>query len=174
MLYHHNPQTAQWLLACAIGGLFLFWPAIAQPLVVLNALGQQEQASILATVAAVWRGGYWDVALWVGLFAILIPLLRLLLMLVSGFSALRGRPNRWATFALRSSQLMTEWGMGEIYLLGVLVALVKLSDLARVEVGLGLMSLAGLIALTTIMEWATAHETLWRRLEGDGDHATTG
>jgi len=65
---------------------------------------------------------------------------------------------RWALWSVR----MAPWGMTEVYLLGALVAFVKLDDLAAVVVGPALYAFALMSALTA---WSATHTAgVWRSL----------
>jgi len=52
---------------------------------------------------------------------------------------------------LRLMQMVRPWGMVEVFLLGVLVALVKLSNMANVLPGVALWSFAALTILLTVV-----------------------
>ena len=61
--------------------------------------------------------------------------------------------------------------MAEVYLLGVLVAFVKLSDMARVELAVAFYAFCALILLSTAANAAMDPREVWSRLEdlGEGD-----
>lgn len=98
------------------------------------------------------------------LAAILIPLLRLLCSTWVLAQAHAGRRPRPLAPVFRHIGLLHPWAMTEVYLLGLIVAWVKLRDLATIELGTALFALVGLILL---MIWAEAalepHED-WERV----------
>src|SRR5947199_279214 len=65
----------------------------------------------------------------------------------------------------RLVHLLHPWAMTEVYLLGLIVAWVKLKDLAQVHLGLGIVAF---VALIVVMVWAEAalepHE-VWERVQ---------
>jgi paraquat-inducible protein A len=56
--------------------------------------------------------------------------------------------------------------MAEIFVLGVGVALVKVVDLARVEIGPAFWMFAGLVLITLLQDTFTCRWTIWRALDG--------
>jgi paraquat-inducible protein A len=64
----------------------------------------------------------------------------------------------------RITELLRPWAMMEVYLLGVLVAYVKLSALARLELGTALFAFGGLIVVMIAAEAALEPQEIWRRL----------
>jgi paraquat-inducible protein A len=64
----------------------------------------------------------------------------------------------------RITELLRPWAMMEVYLLGVIVAYVKLSDLARLELGIALFAFVGLIVVMIAAEAALEPHEIWRRL----------
>ena len=61
--------------------------------------------------------------------------------------------------------MITPWGMVEVMMLGVLVALVKLAHLAEIVLGVALWSLAALVILLAAAAAAFEPRDLWARLE---------
>jgi paraquat-inducible protein A len=64
----------------------------------------------------------------------------------------------------RMTELLRPWAMMEVYLLGVIVAYVKLSDLARLELGLAVYGFVGLILVMMAAEAALDPHRIWERL----------
>ena len=59
------------------------------------------------------------------------------------------------------------WGMLEVYMLGVLVAIVKLSELASIELGVAFWCYAALILDTAAAASSLQADLIWTRLEED-------
>ena len=74
-------------------------------------------------------------------------------------------PCAWHDFA------MQPWSMNEVMLLGVLVSLTKIAELATVTPGLGMFALGGLIALLPAITVSFDAEEIWKRVEwADGTY----
>jgi paraquat-inducible protein A len=68
-------------------------------------------------------------------------------------------------YAFRYYHYLDEWGMLEVYMLGVLVAVVKLSGMASVLPGIGLYCFIALLLVTTLMSSLLDEEGFWTRIE---------
>jgi paraquat-inducible protein A len=64
----------------------------------------------------------------------------------------------------RASEIMHPWAMMEVFLLGVIVAYVKLSDLAKLELGVAMMAFVALILVMVWSEVALDPREVWARL----------
>ena len=71
----------------------------------------------------------------------------------------------FATRVFRIYETLHPWAMTEVYMLGILVALVKLADLASIEVGIALWSVAALIVTMAATDSALENHEIWERLE---------
>lgn len=149
-------------LALAIAGLILFVPANVYPLLSLETLGLRQSETIFTSAMSLYSDDLWFVAGLVLLFAILVPLVKLVLLLYVSASLHGGGLWRGTALALRSYQHLDEWGMLEVYLLGIMVSVVKLSDVATIQPGLGLYSLAGLILVTLLSSTMMDRDLFWR------------
>ena len=66
---------------------------------------------------------------------------------------------------------MREWGMLEVYLIGILVSIVKLADLAELSVGLGLFCFIALLLVQVWLEVTMSPHQIWEALAGEDRHA---
>jgi paraquat-inducible protein A len=66
---------------------------------------------------------------------------------------------------------LRDWGMLEVYLMGVLVAVVKLADMAELRLGLGLACFIGLLVVQICLEIIMSPHQIWAALSGEDDHA---
>jgi paraquat-inducible protein A len=65
----------------------------------------------------------------------------------------------------RAVETLSPWSMTEVYMLGILVALVKLADLATIVPGIALYSFVALIISMAAADAALEPEQVWERLE---------
>jgi paraquat-inducible protein A len=71
---------------------------------------------------------------------------------------------RWIGEMLRGAHAMAPWSMNEVMLLGILVALIKIAELATVEPGVGMYAIGTLVVLfAAIMATVEPHE-IWKRV----------
>ena len=55
--------------------------------------------------------------------------------------------------------------MGEVMILGIMVALVKIAELASVDVGIGMYAIGGLVVLFAAISMTFDPREVWRRVE---------
>ena len=152
-------------MALAITALIIFGIANAYPVASMSVQGMVQQASLLDAVAITWRQAT-IVAVMTGLSGFVLPLLQLSVLLwVLGLVA--GREPRGFHQAMRLLGLLRPWCMVPVFLLGVLVAVVKLAGMADVSPGIGLAGFGLLTVLLTILGRLSPH-VIWRYAETAG------
>ena len=152
-------------LALAITGLLLFIPANLLPVMSLQLIGQETSTTIYEGSLVLFREGLYWTALLVFSASVVIPLCKLLLMLfVSGYLYL-GRSSPLLPYAMRYYHHIDEWGMLEVYMLSVLVAVVKLKGMASVIPDIGLYCFICLLLVTTLMSSLLDHDAVWQQIE---------
>jgi paraquat-inducible protein A len=92
----------------------------------------------------------------------LAPALELAAMIYLLLGLRVGIPQSRFALAFRWVQRLRAWGMIDVLMLGILVALVKLSSLARVAPGLGLWSFAALLVLMAALNITFNPREVWR------------
>lgn len=165
LLISSRHRSIERTLALALAGLILFFPANLFPILSLTALGMSQSETIFTSAKALYDNQLYLVSGLVLLCAIIVPLLKLLLLIYLSLHLLQHKPSRMLGWAMRSYQQLDSWGMLEIYMLGVLVSIIKLIDVAEVTPGIGLYSLAGLIITTLLTSTQLDRHRFWRRIE---------
>ena len=97
--------------------------------------------------------------------AIVAPALQIGLMLAIVFGAYREHPRRWVGALLRHYPTTRTWSMIEVMMLGVLVALVKIADYAKVIPGVALFVLGALVFLLAAIQVSFDAREVWKRVE---------
>jgi paraquat-inducible protein A len=112
-----------------------------------------------------WLQGHELIAVAVALCAVVAPTTYIALQLVVLLMIRKPPAPSWVALALRWTALAHRWSMTEVMMLGILVALTKLSQLATVTPGLAMYAVGVLIVLLArIAIDANPHE-YWRRVE---------
>jgi paraquat-inducible protein A len=149
-------------LALTLGALVLFLIANGFPLLELDVQGRSQSTTFTGAALALMRADMQALGLAVWVTSVLVPGLVLgvtLYVLVAVRFRLRMPLVRpflaWLT-------RMRPWGMLDVFMLGILVAMVKLSDMAEIIVGPGLYAFAPLLLFS-----AGAASTLEPRLLWD-------
>ena len=79
--------------------------------------------------------------------------------------ALGHRPARGAAQAFRLAEHLKPWAMAEVFLVGVAVALVKVSGLATLSIGPSFWAFAGLVVITVLKDNYMSSLIIWKTLE---------
>jgi len=164
-LYQSRENSAERTLALAITGLLLFIPANLLPVMSMTIIGQESSTTIYKGSLVLFQEGLYWTALLVFFASIVIPFCKLLLMLFISGSLHRERFSPLLPYAFRYYHYLDEWGMLEVYMLGVLVAVVKLKGMASVIPGIGLYCFIALLLVTTLMSSLLDEECFWTRIE---------
>lgn len=156
-------DTPLWI---ACGALVLFVLSNASPLLILQLHGTVKLATIPGCIRTLVALGWpWLAAILITTIVLAPPvyLAGLVYVLVR---ARQGRATPWTMRVFRIVQEFQPWGMTSVFLLGILVAYVKLKDMAVVMPGSSMYALAAfsiaLAALTTSLEPAAVWDALER------------
>lgn len=160
-----KPNGPERALALSIASLVLFVTANLFPLLGMNIQGRVQQAELISGVLELGRQGFWIMAAVIFVVSILAPALKIFGMLYVLLPLHRGFKLPYAIGLFRLTETLRPWSMTEVYLLGILVALVKLADLATIVPGLALYSFVGLILSMAAADAALEPEIVWERLE---------
>jgi paraquat-inducible protein A len=159
-LGHGAAYSLSTWLALVVTTTVVFIFANAFPVAVISLGGLESQATIWQSVLALSEGPGAPVAVTAALITIGIPALQLGTLLWVLSFAVRGRGCPGFVEAMRILRVSKPWGMVEVCLLAILVALVKLSGFVHVVAGVGV---AATIVLAPLMAIVTNRNTedLW-------------
>lgn len=153
------------VVGLATTSLILTLLAVFVPFLNLTSGGRTTSASLVSVVAGFSQGIMEPLAVAVLGFILVLPLARLLLLIFALGPAVLGRtPGTGAAPALRWAIRLKPWAMGEIFMVGVAVALVKLAGLATIGIGPAFWALAAVVLLTAYQETFMCRHTLWTAL----------
>jgi paraquat-inducible protein A len=152
-------------LALTIAAFIFFVLANLEPLLGLATHGRQTSTTIFGSVLEMWGRGYEITAVLVGFCAILAPAVYISFMLVINFMALRPPAPWWIGILLHWSDRQQTWSMPEVMLLGILISLIKLSDIATMIPGVGMYAAGALIILLASIKISFDPTVIWQRLQ---------
>ena len=155
------------VLGLAVTVAVLMIAAVFLPFIGITAGGLRSDSSVFDAAMAFDRGALAPLALVVLAFIVLVPLARVALTLWALAPIALGRPLLpGAAWAFRWDEELKPWAMTEIFVIGVSIALVKISDLAAVSLGPAFWLFGGLVAVGALQDGLTDRWTLWRAIEG--------
>jgi len=172
-LYRTHSISMDTAIAVAISALVLLVLSNAYPMVTLELNGSKRTATLMRAVWDMYLQGYVPVAILVLLTTVLIPLFQIsawLYLLISlrmnrggtGGQGLAARPIAGRNELFRALGRLRPWAMPEVFMLGALVAMVKLSAMATVIPGISLFSYGALMLILATLSAITPAEQFWQ------------
>lgn len=171
VLYRRRRHGLDTTLALTLAAAVLFGLGNAFPLVGLDMQGQTRATSLWGAVSTLWDQDMALLAALVFATTLALPAFDLAAMLWLLLPLALGRRPPAGALVLRGLLAIKPWGMVEVFMLGVLVALVKLAHLATVVPGVALWSFGALILLMAAAAASFDADLAWSRL-GDVSRAT--
>jgi paraquat-inducible protein A len=151
-------------LALAIAALLVLVVANATPLMGLSAVGRHASTTIIGGAYQMWLEGQELTAAIVAFCAIIAPAGFLLCLLLVLLAVRRPPAPRWVGGMLRWAEYTRPWAMTEVMMLGIMVALIKIADLAKVDAGIGMFAVGVLMLLFPAILSSVDTEELWARV----------
>lgn len=161
-------------LALTVAALIAFIVANTTPIMGLSAVGRSASTTILGGAYEMWMTGEQITAVVVAFCVVFAPALYLLFMLAVLIWMRRPPAPYWVGEILRWGLHMQPWSMYEVMLLGVLVALIKIAELATVDVGIGMYALGALVVLFPAIMLSFDAREVWQRVEWVDDAPANG
>lgn len=136
-LYGQAGGTLSPSLALYMAALVAWVISQVFPVLSFELNGQVVDATIATGVITLTNQGKWEIALAVLLCATIMPGLKILGSIVSNIAALRNWHSPLILRVCKLTERVTPFAMVEVYLLGVIVAYVKMADFGQLTVGIG-------------------------------------
>jgi paraquat-inducible protein A len=152
-------------LALTLAAAILFVVANTAPLMGLSVIGRSSATTIAGGVYQMWEQGERITAVVVAFCAMIAPGIYILFMLTVLLAARRPPVPLWIGELLRGAASMQPWSMSEVMILGILVALIKIAELATVEPGIGMYAIGGLVVLLAAIAMTFDVSEIWKRME---------
>lgn len=146
-----------------LSALILYIPANYYPIFTMTYLGRTSETTIFSGVVTLFKDGLYGLAIIIFCVSIIVPVLKIsvLLYLILSQYVRAFRFSQLNSRLLRFIDRIGPWSMIDVFLVAILVALVKLEDLARVEPGPGVVAFAGVVILTLVASNTFDSRLLW-------------
>ena len=153
-------------IALSIAALVLFLLSNAYPLVAIQANGSTRSATLVGAALGFYRQDHAGLAALVFITTVVGPFLQIagLLYLLIPLRRQQRAPGLNTVFRLLA--LVRPWTFIEVFMLGALVALVRVAAYARVLPGVALWSCALLMLTLAALTSRTSPGQFWRWVEG--------
>ncbi len=158
--WHNSIQhTWAWLLTSVV----LYIPANFMPIMVTRVLGKETHNTILGGVVTLWEHGSYPIAIVIFVASVLVPLGKMLVLAWLCLSVQVG-----STFApaqktrlYRITEFVGRWSMVDVFVVGILVALIQLGNVMSILPGLAALAFAAMVAATMLAAMAFDPRLLW-------------
>jgi paraquat-inducible protein A len=152
-------------IALSIVALVLFLLSNAYPLVAIHSNGSTRAATLIGAALGLYRQDHTGLAALVFITTVVGPFLQIaaLLYLLIPLRRKRQAPGQNTVFRLLAQ--VRPWTFVEVFMLGALVALVRLAAFARVVPGVALWSCALLMLTLAALTSRTSPAQFWRWVE---------
>jgi len=164
VLYRRKKDSLNRTLALTIAGLILFVVANTYPFLAMKKEGLMQETTLLAGVKELFAQNMWELAALVLLTTFLTPFIQLSGMLYVLLPLKFNRLPWRLPFIFRFLQNIQPWGMMEVFMLGILVAIVKLAKMASIIPGISLYSFAALILVLAGATASLDPDIVWDRV----------
>ena len=164
-LHVRKRNSLQRTWALLIAAALCYAPANLFPVMTVTSLGQVQSDTIMSGVIFLLNHGMWPLAAIVFTASIFVPLAKLFSLAFLLVSVQRGSAWRPAerTRAYRVTLAIGRWSMVDIYVVTILVALVRLGNLATIEAGAGAVFFGAVVVLTMLAAETFDPRLIWDR-----------
>lgn len=162
-LHLRKPDSISRSWAFLIAAYVLYVPANVLPVMETGSLFGSQRDTIMSGVVYLWTSGSWPLALIIFIASIMVPGMKLLAITVLLLSV-QHRPG-WRrhdrTKLYRIVELVGRWSMVDIYVAGILAALVQFKALATIKAGPGAVAFGAVVVLTMFAAEAFDPRLIW-------------
>jgi paraquat-inducible protein A len=164
-LAHRRADPLELPLALTVAASIAFIIANTMPLMGLSAVGREASTTIFGGALEMWEQGSAITAVVVAFCALIAPAGHLVFLLTVLIAMRHPPAPRWVGEMLRSAAFMKPWSMTEVMMLGILVALFKIAQLATVIPDAGMYAAGAFIFLLAGVLVTFDPQEAWARVE---------
>ncbi|ETX03007.1 MAG: paraquat-inducible protein A [Candidatus Entotheonella factor] len=170
-LHIRKPNSIARTWALVIAAFIFYLPANLLPIMTVTSLGKTQSDTIMSGVIYLFLHGMWPLALVVFVASVVVPLLKLMILMYLLISVQCG--SRWRPYdrtrLYRITESIGRWSMVDIYVVTILVALVRLGNLATIQAGAGAVFFGAMVIITIFAAMTFDPRLIWDNLEHSGD-----
>jgi paraquat-inducible protein A len=154
--------------ALSLTGLLLFIPAVTQPIMTFTVMGLKGSGNVIDAIMALYDREYFFVCFMVFLVSLFFPLLKLALLFWVSCSLKMKRYGGNLHLVFRAYNHLAEWGMVEVYMLGILVSIIKMHKMAMIDYNIGFFCFISLVLITVGSSVVLDKDLFWKMIEQKG------
>jgi paraquat-inducible protein A len=166
-LHARKPDSLARTWALVVAAAICYLPANLLPIMKVTSLGNAQADTILSGVIYLLVHGMWPLALVVFIASVFVPLAKLIILVYLLVSV--QRRSQWRpvdrTRLYRLTEAVGRWSMVDIYVVTIMVALVKLGNLATIEAQAGAIFFGAVVVITIFAAMSFDPRLIWDNLE---------
>jgi len=170
-LHARKPNSLARTWALVIAALICYIPANLLPMTVITSLGNVEADTIMSGVIYFLLHGEWPIGLVIFIASVFVPLAKLFILIYLLISI--QRKSQWKPVErarlYRVTEAIGRWSMTDIYVVTILVALVRLGNLATIEAGPAALFFGAVVVITIIAAMSFDPRQIWDNMESTHD-----
>ncbi len=163
VLHSRTPNSLTRTWALLLTAMILYIPANLLPMMQTTYLGEVTTDTIISGVLLFIEEGDWLVAGIIFSASIMIPILKmssLLYLLISVHRRCAVR-TRQRALLYRVTELVGRWSMVDVFVVGLLTALVHMGLISNIYPGIGIMAFTGVVILTMLAALSFDSRLIW-------------
>lgn len=164
-LYAKKRDSFEHTIILALASLIFFAVANIFPFMTFELNGRVQESLLSTGIKEFFEREMWALGILVLCASILFPALKILGLLYVLVPLEYHRRPWHAALVFRMVEQCRTWAMMDVYLLGVIVAVVKLSDLANLVPGVAIYSFVALILTLAAADSALDTHAVWEKME---------
>jgi paraquat-inducible protein A len=167
-LHLRKPNSIQRTIAFMVAAAVLYVPANLLPIMTISEFGGfVTPKTIISGMVTFWREGAYPIAIVIFVASILIPFLKMVALIwlclaatgkVHPSPAVLGKVY-WFT------ELLGRWSMIDVFVVGILVAVIQLGNYMSIVPNSGALAFAGVVMLTMFAAMSFEPRLLWDQLD---------
>ena len=165
VLHRHKQNSLDRTLSFAVAGLILIVLANTFPFLALKSEGLVQETTLITGVKELYAQDMRSLAVLVFLTSILVPFIYIVGILYVVIPLKRNRLPWRLPSIFRFLRHIGPWGMMEVFMLGILVAMVKLAKMASIVPGVSLYAFVALIFVLAATTASLDSHLVWERLD---------
>lgn len=157
------------LIALSFASIVLLMGAVFFPFLEISRMGFGNATSLFGVALTFADGVLLPLVLAVLMLVIGLPVLRAFLLVYTLAPLAKGQPpHRHAATAFRWSEEMRPWSMAEIFVIGTVVALVKIAGMANIHLGPAFWAFCALVLVNIASHSFMSQTAIWDAIEDAG------
>lgn len=166
-LHRRKPESIARSWAFLGAAAVLYVPANVLPVLHSGSLFGSQDDTILSGVRFLWQSGDWLIAAVIFFASIVLPAVKLAAL--AAILATTQMRSTWQPHArariYRALEVVGRWSMVDIFVAGVLVALVQFKTVAMISIEPGAIAFAAVVVLTLFASFSFDPRLIWEPLD---------